>query len=77
MSQNSKGYQKGAQRHGEGQHGDRTHARFQKQLQEGKVDEKDNIIASHRVGKHRLDENREQHDKADLWQDQKRRDKNR
>lgn len=75
MSQNADrhGRQKGAQQHAEGQHGDRTHARFQEQLQTP-PDESDNIIASHREGKHRLAEHREQHDKANIAQEQNRHD---
>ena len=68
---------KGAQEHAEGQHGDRTHARFQEQIHESPRTEADNIIATHREGKHRLDEGREQHDEADQQQDQNRRDRNR
>jgi hypothetical protein len=75
MGQNAdrNGNQKGPQQHAEGQHGERTHARFQEQLHTP-PDESDNIIASHREGKHRLDENREQHDEADQAQEQNRRD---
>ena len=74
MGQNADngGVQKGPAEHAEGQHGERTHARFQEQLHESRPDERDNVIASHREGKHRLDENREQHDEADLRSEQNR-----
>lgn len=68
---------KGPQQHAEGQHGERTHARFQEQLHESPASEADNVIASHREGKHRLEEGREQHDEADLQQDRNRLDRKR
>jgi hypothetical protein len=75
MAQNDDGVQKGPQKHAEGQHGDKTHARFIKQLHDSPPDEQDNIIATHREGKHRLDENREQHDIADAASEENRRNK--
>jgi hypothetical protein len=71
-SENQKGNQKGPQQHAEGQQGERTHARFQEQINEHPPTEDDNVIARHREGKHRLDENREQHDEADLQSDKNR-----
>jgi hypothetical protein len=61
----SKRNQKGPQKHAEGQHGDRTHAQFLKQIHQSPEDPRDNVIASHREGKHRLAEGRQQHDEAE------------
>ncbi len=58
------GRQKGPQRHAEGQHGERTHQRFQEQIHTSPRTDADNVIATHRTGKHRLSEDREQHDEA-------------
>jgi hypothetical protein len=72
-----KNNQKGPQQHAEGQHGERTHSRFQEQLHESRETEADNVIETHREGKHRLDEDREQHDEADKNQDKNRINKSR
>ena len=71
------GHQQGSQSHAEGQHGERAHARFQEQLHESPADERDDVIATHREGKHRLEEGREQHDEADRRSEQNRRDEGR
>lgn len=63
----------GAQQHAEGDHGDRTRSRFTEQLHESPPDARDNIIASHRDGQHRLDEEREQHDEAEKSSERNRR----
>ena len=71
MSENKEhgGRQKGAQDHAEGQHGSKAHARFQEQLHEGASGEHRNAEpqrgASHE-GHHRLYEDRQQHDEAEL-----------
>jgi len=61
------GAQQGAQQHAEGQHGERTRERFQAEISEFQ-DRPDPTLPEgipHREGKHRLDENRQQHDNAD------------
>ena len=70
MSKPSK-RQKGAVHHAEGQHGDKTHAAFLDQLNasartEGDAENagpRDNTTP--RLGKHRMSEDRQQHDEAD------------
>jgi hypothetical protein len=59
--------QKGAQRHAEGEYGDKAREHNQERLQEriGDIDETD-LPNPDRVGKHRLYEDREQHDEADM-----------
>lgn len=62
----SKGRQKGAQTHAEGQHGKKTHRALIEQLQSGTTREASNPENDHGTeGKHRLFEQREQHDEAD------------
>ena len=67
----SKRDQKGPQGHAEGQHGARTHARFQEQLQEGRHEESvEDRLARERQetaekGGRRLVEDRQQHDEAE------------
>lgn len=62
-----RGNQKGAQRHAEGQQGPKTTARQQEQLHSGDRGETARQDAQHPAdGKHRLFEQREQHDEADL-----------
>ena len=58
--------QQGAQRHAEGEYGDQTRELNRERLQE-RVDETDETDrpSPSRVGKHRLHEDREQHDEAD------------
>jgi len=64
-----RGNQKGAQRHAEGQQGDRTKSRQQEELHSGSGSRSE---ATHREaqhptdGKHRLFEGRQQHDEAEL-----------
>ena len=57
--------QKGAQEHAEGQHGSKTHQHFLQNLQQKLEPVDDNVIARDTKGKHRLFEDREQHDEAD------------
>jgi len=63
--------QKGPQAHAEGQHGDKTHARFIEQLHEGKHrDSPEDQVERDRQenaydGSRRLVEDREQHDEAE------------
>ena len=70
------GDQKGAQTHAEGQHGDKTHTAFIEDLHgqhggseesEGAPQAENDVDAYGRpvVGRHRLDEDREQHDEAE------------
>jgi hypothetical protein len=66
--------QKGAQQHAEGQHGPRSRERFQEEISEFR-DTPDPTLpedTSHREGKHRLEEDREQHDEADKNSDRNR-----
>ena len=63
------GQQKGPQEHAEGQHGERAHARFVEQLHQPMRGDDDaasvpNVVKSDE-GRHRLDEDRQQHDEAD------------
>ena len=63
--------QKGPQEHAEGQHGDRTHERFQEQIHETPREEsrEDRIEREQREGaeqgRRRLVEDRQQHDEAE------------
>lgn len=63
--------QKGPQAHAEGQHGEKTHARFIEQLHEGKHRESREDRVEHdreeraRSGGRRLVEDRQQHDEAE------------
>jgi hypothetical protein len=66
------GKQKGPAPHAEGQHGEKTHQRFLEQLQERHEPAADEQAAQEgafspkpKTGKHRLEEDREQHDEAD------------
>jgi hypothetical protein len=62
-----RGYQKGAQRHAEGQQGPKTTRRQIEQFESGPSGETARQDAQHPTdGKHRLFERREQHDEADL-----------
>lgn len=62
----SRGKQKGAQQHAEGQHGEKTHRAHIEQLQSGPEREAQGPDNDHAAeGKHRLFEQREQHDEAD------------
>lgn len=72
MSDHS-GRQGGAQTHPEGGHGDRTRDRLREQLESGVSEPaaKD-ISPPKREGKHRIHEDREQHDTADLRSEQNR-----
>lgn len=63
----NRGNQKGAQRHAEGQQGPKTTRRQIEQLESGSSGETARQDAQHPAdGKHRLFEQREQHDEADL-----------
>jgi hypothetical protein len=67
MATDPDGQVPGAQEHGEGQHGDRTRERLVEQNATGR-DEPDPTRPEgepHREGKHRLDEDRQQHDPAE------------
>ena len=62
------GRQKGPQQHAEGQHGEKTHAKFLEQLHNGtQQDEpvKNELAGDPSQGKRRLFEDRQQHDEAD------------
>lgn len=70
----SKPDQKGPQEHGEGEHGPRTRDRFREEISDFR-DTPDPTLpedTSHREGKHRLEEDREQHDEADKNSDRNR-----
>jgi hypothetical protein len=63
------GQQKGPQQHAEGQHGARAHSRFIEEIQQP-VDRDAGAASIPNVmhsgeGKHRLEEDRQQHDEAD------------
>jgi hypothetical protein len=68
------GQQKGAQEHAEGQHGEKTHERFREQISEFRdtPDPTQPEGTPHREGRHRLDEDRQQHDDADLQSERNR-----
>lgn len=70
-----RGKVQGAQQHAEGEHGDRTRERIVEQLHDSPSDEADNIIASHRDGRHRLHEDRQQHDEAEKNSERNRQDR--
>ena len=59
----------GPQKHAEGQHGERTHERFLEQIQHpmhrGEGDASEPNVTHSDEGRHRLDEDRQQHDEAD------------
>jgi hypothetical protein len=55
----------GAQRHAEGMHGEKTHRRFIEQLQTGSASDEVRTEASDIEGRHRLHQDREQHDEAE------------
>jgi hypothetical protein len=59
------GRQKGAQRHAEGQHGRKAHARLVETLEEGRAPSARELGARSRQGEHRLQEDRQQHDDAE------------
>lgn len=73
-----RGRQKGAQPHAEGEHGDGTHARLVEQLRSGpsggeeRRDDAAGDPTHSEPGKHRLFEDRQQHDEADRNQDKSR-----
>jgi hypothetical protein len=69
-NRNRDGQQKGAQEHAEGQHGSKAHSRMIEQLNSGESAEEREAreMRGARVeadGKHRLYEDREQHDEAE------------
>ena len=58
--------QQGAQTHPEGGHGERTRERLREELESGVSEPSvDEAQPGERLGKHRLHEDREQHDEAD------------
>ena len=59
------GRQQGAQTHPEGGHGERTRERLREELESGASEPLDEAPSGQRPGKHRLHEDREQHDEAD------------
>ncbi len=59
------GRQKGAQTHAEGQHGKKAHSRFIETLHEGRAPAEQELPAEPQEGRHRLREDRQQHDEAD------------
>jgi hypothetical protein len=60
------GTQQGARDdHAEGQHGAKTHRKFMEDLHEPLEPADDNVIARDTKGRHRLFEDRQQHDEAD------------
>jgi hypothetical protein len=59
------GNQKGAQTHAEGQHGKEAHSRFIESLHEGRAPAGEELAGDSREGRHRLSEDRQQHDEAD------------
>jgi hypothetical protein len=67
----NKGEQKGPAAHAEGQHGDKTHARFLQELHSGPHEEtvEERVAQQHEQsayeGKRRLVEDRQQHDEAE------------
>jgi hypothetical protein len=66
---NRNGRQQGPQRHAEGQHGERTHARFLEQIHEkmdrGADDASAPNVDRSNEGRHRSDGDGQQHDDAD------------
>jgi hypothetical protein len=61
--------QPGAQRHAEGEYGDKARQRNLEQLQsgdEGQADGSESDTADSQLGRHRIHEDRQQHDEADL-----------
>ena len=69
------GAQQGAQRHAEGQHGDKTHSRTLEELHSGASGAprgEGEETAAPKAGRHRLYEDREQHDEADKNSDKNR-----
>lgn len=66
MRDERRGAQKGAQRHAEGQHGERAHDHLIEELQSGPSGEGAARQEQQAVpGRHRLYEDRQQHDEAD------------
>jgi hypothetical protein len=67
MAKDREGQVPGAQRHAEGQHGDRTRARLVEQNATGRdrPDPTQPEGQSHREGTKRLEEDRQQHDPAE------------
>ena len=59
------GRQKGAQRHAEGQHGEKARSRFIESLQEGRPPSASELGGARTDGSQRLSEDREQHDEAE------------
>lgn len=61
-----RGHTPGAQRHAEGQHGQKTHRRFIEQLQESSPGAHEAATEQRDIeGRHRLHQDREQHDEAE------------
>ncbi len=75
MGKSKRGIQKGAQRHAEGDHGQKTHRAIIEQLQSRPRDSdsgKDSRTLHVTPGKHRLFEDRVQHDEADMQREKNR-----
>lgn len=65
--------QRGAQTHPEGGQGDRTREHHREQLESGASEARaDDVAPPMRPGKHRIHEDRQQHDEADLRSEQNR-----
>jgi hypothetical protein len=76
MGKPQKGMQKGAQKHAEGQHGEKTRRAHIEQLQSRpREDPAEERNAHDTPGKHRLFEDRVQHDEADIQREKNRLDK--
>ena len=71
-----KGHQQGAQSHAEGQQGEKTHRAF---LEGRHTPPEEETLTAHptREGRHRLEEDRQQHDEAEADSEQNRAAKNR
>ena len=67
MAKNDDGNQQGKQQHAEGQHGERAHERLREQISEFRdtPDPTQPEGIPMREGKHRLQEDRQQHDEAE------------
>lgn len=75
MAKRNRGVQKGAQRHAEGDHGQKTHRAIIQQLQSRPRDsnsEQEPSTLHNSPGKHRLFEDRKQHDEANIQREKNR-----
>jgi hypothetical protein len=69
--------QKGAQQHAEGEYGDQARERNREQLQDGEDRDPASSEPPDRLGKHRIYEDRQQHDEADKNSEKNRLERNR